>query len=116
MEDSAAYIYNIKTKGDIVQDTSTAAKREIEVKWRSEYLSIDQYSEYLVGMQIKSKKDENENSWSYINIEVLPYASINLTFYKNEKFIKALETEDDSNKIDSVEAFQNLVQVSIITE
>ena len=116
VEDSAAYIYNIKTKGDIVQDTSTAAKREIEVKWRSEYLSIDQYSEYLVGMQIKSKKDENENSWSYINIEVLPYASINLTFYKNEKFIKALETEDDSNKIDSVEAFQNLVQVSIITE
>lgn len=116
VEDSAAYIYNIKTKGDIVQDTNTAAKREIEVKWRSEYLSIDRYSEYYRAAESVTKTEENGVEWSSMKIEVLPYANINITFYKNEAFIAALNNEGEGNKIASADAFHNLVQVSIVTE
>lgn len=115
VEDSAAYIYNIKTKGEIVQDTSTVAKREIKVSWRSDYLSIDDYSEYLGTQEIQKEVVEGIN-WSYINIEVLPYANINLTFYKNEAFMTALNNTGDGNKIDSAEAFHNLVNVSVVKE
>ena len=110
VEDSAAYIYNIKTKGEIVQDTSTVAKREIKVRWCSEYLSIDEYSEYLGTQSIQTEEIRGTN-WSYIYIEVLPYTNINLTFYKNQAFMNAL-----NDAINSAQAFHDLVNVSVVTE
>lgn len=118
LNNSVAYIYNIKTTGDMVQNTSSATKREIVVKWRSEYLSLDQYNEYYKEAMKNSVSFGNEiidgNEWKYIKIKVLPYANMNLTFFKNEKFMKALNGENPT--VTSKEAFHNLVKVELSTE
>lgn len=113
VNNSAAYIYNFKTKGDIVQDSSTVAKREVQLKWRSEYLSLDQYSEYFDENNIKTTEDDDGITWKTTNIEVLPYTNVNMTFYKNEAFIENLS---DAGSINSADTFRNLVQVTIVSE
>ena len=112
VEYTAAYIYNFKTKGDVVQDSSTVSKREVQINWRSDYLGLDKYSEYYDSDKISTKK-ENNITWKMMNIEVLPYTSINLTFYKKEAFINAL---GDGGDINSADDFRNLVQVTIVTQ
>ena len=119
LNNSVAYIYNIKTKGDMVQNVASATKREITVKWRSDYLSLDRYNEYYKeAMSIQgsygSETDGNGVYWDYIKIKILPYANINLTFYKNEEFINAVNA--GNGEINSKEAFHNLVKVELDTD
>ena len=118
VKDSVTYIYNIKTKGDMVQDSSSVAKREIIVKWRSEYLSIDRYNEYYLNA-IKStgnfytEIDSSNILWSCLKIEVLPYTNLNIAFYRTENFNKNL---NENGAINSKEEFINLVKTELVTE
>ena len=119
VQDSVTYIYNIKTKGDMVQDSNSAEKREIKVKWRSDYLSIDRYNEYYLKAMNDSDATASygtENidgvTWSYLKLKVLPYTNINIAFYKTEKFNQNLT---DNGEINSEEAFKKLVITEIVT-
>lgn len=117
VQDYVTYIYNIKTKGDIVQDSNSAAKKEIILKWRSEYLSIDQYNEYYLNAKKTAGnyyEEVSDNiSWSCLKIEVLPYTNINIAFYKTENFNANLNA---NGAIDTKEAFINLVKTELVTE
>ena len=104
----------------MVQNAGSATKREITVKWRSEYLSLDQYNEYYkeaITGDNKSFSEETDSDgvkWNCIKIEVLPYASINLTFYKNKKFMD--DTEGENAIIITKQKFHDLVQVELSSE
>ena len=118
VKDSVTYIYNIKTKGDMVQDSSSVAKREIIVKWRSEYLSIDRYNEYYLTAikttgNFYTETDSSNILWSCLKIEVLPYTNLNIAFYRTENFNKNL---NENGAINSKEEFINLVKTELVTE
>ncbi|MBQ4521471.1 MAG: hypothetical protein IJA10_00755 [Lachnospiraceae bacterium] len=121
VQDSVTYIYNIKTKGDIIQDSNSAAKREIIVKWRSEFLNIDQYNEYYLKAIEENETAENYYTetdtegiqWSCLKIKVLPYTNIKIAFYKTEAFNTNL---GENGIINSKEEFVNLVKTELVTE
>ena len=120
VKESVTYIYNFKTKGDIVQDSSSAQKREIKIKWQSDYLSIDRFNEYYLKAidaedttaRYGTEQDSN-NTWSYLILQVLPYSNINISFYKTDKFNINLSAD---GAINSQDAFKNLVITEIVTE
>lgn len=106
INDLAGYIYNIKTEGDVIKNADTAIKQEIIVKWKSDYLNISQYDEYYDASRITTGVEDGVN-YSYMTIDVLPYTSINLTFYKTDKFIA--EMKQGGELYSSSENFKNLV-------
>lgn len=89
VEDLSGLIFNVKTIGDVVTDENNAVKQEAIVKWNSDYLSISQYDEYFRSAKAGDieTKFENGHNWTYMKIQVLPYTSVNLTFYKTQDFL-----------------------------
>lgn len=106
INDLAGYIYNIKTEGDVIKNADTAIKQEIIVKWKSDYLNISQYDEYYDAGRMTTGVEDGVN-YTYMTIDVLPYTSINLTFYKTDKFIT--EMKQGGELYTSCENFKNLV-------
>ena len=106
INDLSGYIYNIKTEGDVIKNADTAIKEEIIVKWKSDYLNISKYDEYYDESRITTT-EENGVNYSYMGIDVLPYTSINLTFYKTEKFIN--DMKQGGELYNSYDNFKNLV-------
>lgn len=88
-EDLSGLIFNVKTMGDVAADENNAVKQEAVVKWNSDYLSISQYDEYFLEAEAGDieTKQENGHNWTYMKIKVLPYTSVNLTFYKTQDFL-----------------------------
>lgn len=91
INDLSGYIYNIKTEGDVVKNENTAIKQEITVRWKTDYLNISKYDEYYDESRISTGTEDGVN-YTYMTIDVLPYTSINLTFYKTEKFIQEMKS------------------------
>lgn len=89
VEDLSGLVFNIKTIGDVVADENSAATQEAVVKWNSDYLSISQYDEYFLEAEPGDieTKTENGHQWTYMKIDMLPYTSVNLTFYKTQEFL-----------------------------
>lgn len=116
--DLSGYVYNIKTIGDVVTDEETASKQEIKVTWNTNYLTIDEYDEsYLAAKEHDDKAkqaaiaeaeakgeptdnvtydkyliDNGDGTMSMI-ISVLPYYSIDITFYRTADFKSALNSQ-----------------------
>ena len=116
--DLSGYVYNIKTIGDVVTDEETASKQEIKVTWNTNYLTIDEYDEsYLAAKEHDEKAkqaaiaeaeakgeptdnvtydkyliDNGDGTMSMI-ISVLPYYSIDITFYRTADFKSALNSQ-----------------------
>lgn len=91
INDLSGYIYNVKTEGDVITNSSTAIKQEIVVKWKSDYLRISEFDEYYDKNRITTGVEDGEN-YTYLKLDVLPYTSINLTFYKTEKFVEEMKS------------------------
>lgn len=91
INDLVGYVYNIKTEGDVVKNEETAVKQKVMVKWKSDYLILSEADEYYDESKITSGIENGEN-YNYIEIYVLPYMSINLTFYKTDKFIQEMKS------------------------
>lgn len=96
VQDLSGLIFNIKTTGDVVTDANNAVKQEAIVKWKSEYVQISEYDEYYLTAKsmtesdstwLQSVTDADGTKWMYMKIKVLPYSSVNITFYKTKKFI-----------------------------
>lgn len=95
IEDLSGYIYNIKTAGDVVFDDNNSTRQEAVVTWDNRYITIDRYdpnymyaAQHDAGLDADSqdryiKTDGNNTS---MTIMVLPYTSINMTFYKTTDF------------------------------
>lgn len=123
VKDLSAYIYNVKTAGDIVIDENTATKQQARITWDNRYLNIDEYDEnYKYALQHDSdptltddekylKTDGNNSS---MIVEVLPYTSINFTFYKTELFDSTFATKP--NNATGKEWFEGLVKSEIVEE
>lgn len=116
--DLSGYVYNIKTIGDVVTDEGTATKQEIKVTWNTNYLTIDEYDDsYLAAKEHDEKAkqaaiaeaeakgeptddvkydkyliDNGDGTMSMI-ISVLPYYSIDITFYRTADFKSALSSQ-----------------------
>lgn len=97
VEDLSGLIFNIKTTGDVITDENNAVKQEAVVKWKSEYVQISEYDEYYLAAKkeaktdsswLKTETDANGDKWTYMKIKVLPYSSVNITFYKATKFLE----------------------------
>lgn len=106
INDLAGYIYNIKTEGDVVKNENTAIKQEITVRWKTDYLNISEFDEYYDESRITMGTEDGIN-YTYMTIDVLPYTSINLTFYKTDKFIK--EMKAGGQLYSNSDNFKNLV-------
>ena len=106
INDLAGYIYNIKTEGDVVKNENTAIKQKITVRWKTDYLNISKYDEYYDESRITTGT-ENGINYTYMTIDVLPFTSINLTFYKTDKFIQ--EMKSGGELYSNYENFKNLV-------
>lgn len=100
VQDLSGLIFNIKTTGDVITDENNAVKQEAVVKWKSEYIQISEYDEYYLTAKeeakadsawLKTETDENGDKWTYMKIKVLPYSSVNITFYKTAKFLEVFE-------------------------
>lgn len=91
VEDVAGLIFNIRTIGDVAADEDNAMKQEAVLRWNSDYLEINQYDESYRAAGQKTgdiwTKQEDGHNWTYMKIKVLPYTSVNVTFYKTEAFI-----------------------------
>lgn len=107
VEDLSGYIYNIKTAGDVVLDNNTAAKQEAVVTWDNRYVTIDKYDEnYQYALEHDMQvADESEKyiqvngDYTSMTIMVLPYTSIDMTYYKTENFHSELQAQaSDSAK------------------
>lgn len=95
VKDLSGLIYNIKTIGDVVADDNNAVAQEAIVKWNSDYLSINQYDDYYVTAKQNGNietKTENGHEWTYMKINILPYTSIDITFYKTDEFINSFSS------------------------
>lgn len=118
VEDLSGYIYNIKTAGDVVMDSETAAKQQAVVTWDNRYLTINKYDE---NYQYALEHDAAGNGENYISqdgnytsmtIMVLPYTSIDITFYKTENFKQTLQSYAEGST-DGKEWFEGLVKAEI---
>lgn len=106
INDLAGFIYNIKTEGDVIKNADTAIKQQMIVKWKSDYLNISRYDEYYDESRITTGVEDGIH-YSYMTIDVLPYTSIYITFYKTDKFIE--EMKPNGELYNSCESFKNLV-------
>lgn len=102
--DLSGYIYNIKTIGDIISENQTTSKKQVKVTWNSKYLTLDNYDDYYVAAlahddNILNDADPANDGDVYLSentvdgvtyksmlIDVLPYNSIDMTFYKTLEF------------------------------
>lgn len=89
VQNLSGYIYNIKTAGDVVMDTSTANSQEAKITWDTNYVAIDEYDENYIYAQNHGLIEEN-GSKKTMTILVLPYTSIDITFYKTSAFDAAV--------------------------
>lgn len=118
VEDLSGYIYNMKTAGDVVMDSDTAVKQQAVITWDNRYLTINQYDEnYQYALeQDRTGDGENyisqEGNYTSMKIMVLPYTSINITFYKTENFNQTLQSYAEGST-DGKEWFEGLVQAEI---
>lgn len=118
VKDLSGYVYNIKTTGDVVTDAETSSKQEIKVTWDTEYITIDEYDDsYLAAKEYEEEAkqaaveeaeakgepvgniiydkyiiDNGDGTMSMI-VKVLPYNSVDVTFYKTDKFKDALNSQ-----------------------
>lgn len=111
VKDLSGYIYNIKTAGDVVLDSNTATKQQAVVTWDNRYLTIDLYDEnyqYALEHDKAIINDDNPNNdrdtfikkdgnYTSMTIMVLPYTSIDITYYKTENFDSELQTQAVNN-------------------
>lgn len=117
IEDLSGYIYNIKTAGDVVLDDKTAVRQEAVVTWDDRYVTIDKYNDYYNYAIEHDKKAEEEGSperylkkegdKTSMTILVLPYSSIEITYYKTEGFNKEFNAQFAGTQ--GREWFENLV-------
>lgn len=123
VEDLSGYIYNIKTAGDVVLDSNTATKQEAVVIWDNRYLSIDMYDEnYQYALEHDAAlADDSTADDKYIKVDgnttsmtimVLPYTSIDITFYKTENFNDELAAQA-ANSAKGKAWFESLVTAKI---
>lgn len=121
--DLNAYIYNIKTVGDVVLDENSATKQVAVVTWNNRYLSIDEYDDnYLyakeqdesLGLSGDDRYYIEDGEMSSMKIMILPYTSINMTFYKTSDFDQALK-DAPNNSVGQI-WFENLVKAEIPEE
>lgn len=126
VEDLSAYIYNFKTAGDVITDASINNDNadEVVVSWDNRYLTIDEYDEnYIYALDKNNEAVSNGQGAKYYVVDgnttsmvilTLPYASIDITFYK---------TVDFNNELSSKQAnavgrnwFESLVDVKLAKE
>lgn len=93
VQDYSGFIYNIKTVGDIILESENSTKKEIKVTWNTDYLSIDKFDQYYLDATANNKVTINGNKTSMI-IAVLPYTSIDITFYKTSEFDTELKAKN----------------------
>lgn len=116
VSDLSGYIYNVKTVGDALVDNSTASGQQLRITWDKRYVQIDVSDEnYLYALEhdadlLPDSPDryyKEEDDYASLIIRILPYSSIDITFYKSADFNAALTLQpaDDSGR----EWFENLV-------
>lgn len=86
VEDLSGLIFNIKTIGDVVTDDSNTVKQDVVVKWNNKYLAISEYDDYYIAAKNAGTLKIN-GDWRSMTIKMLPYSSVNITFYKTPQFL-----------------------------
>lgn len=128
VQDLSGLIYNVKTAGDALVDSTNAVKKIVVVKWKTDYLTISSYDkQYLAACENDKKTTVGDNpeeddeewlwnvtgadgmNWTYMKLEMPPYSSVNITFYKTEKFLQECVQGGAMNKT----AFEGLVGANI---
>lgn len=102
VKDLSGLIYNVKTKGDIVTDSSDSItiKPQVMIRWKKDYLKISEYDEYYLAakaMDAANAGDPGAQKWFYtqgdwtcMRVSAMPYTSIDVTFYKTDLFMTDL--------------------------
>lgn len=121
VSDLSGYIYNVKTVGDAIVDSSTASGQQLRITWDKRYVQMDVQDEnYLYALEhdaalMPDSSDryyKEDDDYASIIIMILPYSSIDITFYKSADFNAELESQpaDDFGR----EWFENLVKAEMV--
>lgn len=118
VKDLSGLIYNVKTIGDVVpSDTSSnQTKPQAIIKWNTQYLTLSKYDAYYEYALKKNDEiasgpdltlpkwywEDPSNNAAYLRVEVMPYSSLEVTFYKTPLFMT--EFNNDSMTQDNFEA------------
>lgn len=122
--DLSGYIYNVKTAGDVVLDNNTATKQQARIIWDNRYVTIDKYDENyqyalehdsVEGLAEEEKYVKKDGDKTSMVIMILPYTSIDFTFYKTENFATKLNSYAEGNS-DGKAWFESLVMAEIVKD
>lgn len=123
VQDLLGYIYNFKTAGDVITDANINNDNadKVIVSWDNRYLTIDKYDEnYLHALELNAEASSHGLPEDYYVVEgdktsmvilTLPYASIDMTFYKTAEFNSELASKS-ANKAGR-QWFESLVDVKL---
>ena len=120
VKDLSGLLYNVKTKGDIVagNEESITVKPQVIIRWKSDYLKISEYDQYYLEAKKQEKASSGETQkwyydetkdgtkWTCMRVAVMPYTSIDVTFYKTGTFM-------NNDKMTKNE-FESLVQAETV--
>ena len=123
VSDLSGFMYNVKTIGDVVVDSSTASKQQVKITWDNRYLQLDENDDnYLYAKEHDSDatlsedekyiKVDNDNNTSSVIIMALPYTSIDMTFYKGTEFDTELSTKSANDA--GRQWFEGLVTAEVV--
>lgn len=96
------YIYNIKSTGD-----TKGVNYYYRISWDNTLFQIDLYNSYYIKAAEDGKVDVNGSTTS-MDIEAIPYSSVNISFYKAEGF--------DPTVFDDTDDFLDTVTMELISE
>ena len=119
--DLSGFMYNVKTIGDVVVDSSTAAKQQVKITWDNRYLQLDENDDNCLYAKEHDKDTSLSEEDKYIKVEgdkssviimILPYTSIDMTFYKGKQFDTELSTKnaDEAGR----QWFEGLVSAEVV--
>lgn len=121
VSDLSGFMYNVKTIGDVVTDSSTASKQQVKITWDNRYLQLDEDDDNYLYAKEHDSDDTLSDDEKYIKVDgntssviimVLPYTSIDMTFYKGTYFDTELGTKgaDEAGR----KWFEGLVTAEVV--
>lgn len=91
LNEYVGFVYNIRTTGEMRGTT-----HYFEITWNSNVLEIDSYNTYYLEAVNNGTIVDNGDGTKTMVIEALPYASMNISFYKTPEFKSENFSDADS--------------------
>ncbi len=111
VDKESGFIYELITSGNYTGSETTATRKKIQLKWDASMFKInanDKYYLSVAGTPDYYQVTESGILYQVMEIEVLPYASLEFVFFRNEGF------DDKIKGMTNCTEFEESVQVKVL--